>query len=97
MFNYNSTQQHETLTDNGKKIKITHVKIKNEKGEKKVTIIDKKGKHSHTMKLTKEEIDNIKQHKFIPTLFHESLSNVHNMRSKSNQTRRINKKERKRS
>jgi hypothetical protein len=90
MFHYTSVQSHGMITPEGKKIKETRVHVNNGKGIKKVTVTDENGSHSDVQPLKKSEIKNIKEHKFMPRLFHVSLKNV--MRKKNSQTRRSNKK-----
>ena len=79
-FYYSSVQTHGIMTPNGKKIKTTRVNIKNGKGVKTVTVKDNKGVHSNSMPLNITEMENVKNHKFMPTLFALPMTNVKNMK-----------------
>ena len=81
MFHYTSVQTHQVMTPTGKKVKETMVKVKGENGVKKVSIIDENGVHSDTIPLKKSEMKNIKNHVFMPKLFHPVIKNV--MRKKN--------------
>ena len=69
MFTYASVQKHVVMTPEGKEVKTTKVNVNNGRGTKSV-ILKKNG----TMKakhhpLSKREITNIRNHKFMPNLF----------------------------
>ena len=69
MFTYASVQKHVVMTPEGKETKTTKVRVNNGKGTKSV-ILRKNGtvKAKHHP-LTKREITNIRNHKFMPNLF----------------------------
>jgi hypothetical protein len=94
MFHYSSSTTHGIITDSGKKIKTTNVNVENGEGIIKVSVEDHKGIHSDTRRLTKGEMKNIQQHKFMPKLFNKTLTNVKNqkVRGKTNKTVRTTKK-----
>ena len=83
MFHYTSVQSHGMLTSDGKKIKETRVNVMNNKGTKTVTVLDHKGEHSDTIPLKKNEIENIKKHKFMPEFFKQSMRNIKRKKTKA--------------
>lgn len=95
-FYYSSVQTHGIMTPNGKKIKTTRVNIKNGKGVKTVTVSDNKGTHSNSIPLNLTEMENVKNHKFMPGFFTVPMTNVKNMKtnsaSKKKRTHRKTKK-----
>jgi hypothetical protein len=94
MFHYSSSTTHGVISDSGKKIKTTSVNVRNGQGIIKVSVADKKGIHSDTRMLTKKEMKNIQEHKFMPSLFSRNLTNVKKQkaRGKSGKTVRKTKK-----
>ena len=81
VFYYSSIQTHGMMTPKGRKIKITRVNIKNGKGVKTVTIKDNKGVHTNSVPLNMTEMKNVKNHKFMPKLFLEPMTNVKNIKA----------------
>lgn len=75
-FYYESSSSHGIVTPKGKKIKSTNVKVENGNGTLTMTVEDNKGTHSDTRNLTNEELNNIKNHKFMPNLFHSASTNI---------------------
>ena len=69
MFTYTSIQSHGIITPEGEKVKQTEVRVANGKGTKTVIVKDNKGIHSDTLPLTKKEMKNIQEHKFMPGFF----------------------------
>ena len=69
MFKYDSVQKHVTMTPEGEEVKTTRVNVNNGKGTKSV-FLHKNGtlKVKHHP-LTKREMMNIRNHKFMPNLF----------------------------
>lgn len=94
MFHYSSSSSHGIITDSGKKIKTTNVHVENGQGIIKVSVEDEKGIHSDTRRLTKDEMKNIKEHRFMPKLFTKNLTNVkkQKLRGKASKTVRKTKK-----
>lgn len=90
MFHYTSVQTHQIMTPTGKKVKETMVKVKGDQGIKKVSIVDEKGVHSDIIPLKKSEMKNIKNHVFMPKLFHPVIKNV--MRKKNTYKHNSSKK-----
>ena len=90
MFHYTSVQTHQVMTPTGKKVKETMVKVKGDEGVKKVSIKDENGVHSDTIPLKKSELKNIKNHIFMPKLFHPVIKNV--MRKKNTYKHNSSKK-----
>jgi hypothetical protein len=90
-FYYSSVQTHGLMTSDGKKIKVTRVDIKNGKGVKTVTIKDKKGIHTNSVPLNLTEMENVKNHKFMPRFFQIPMTNVKNMKSASQRKTRHRK------
>lgn len=80
-FHYSSIQTHGNITADGKRIKITRVDIRNGEGVKTVTVKDNKGVHTNSIPLNNEEIKNVKNHTFMPSLFETPMTNVKNMKS----------------
>ena len=76
MFTYTSIQSHGIITPEGEKVKQTEVRVANGQGTKTVIVKDNKGIHSDTLPLTKKEMKNIQEHKFMPGFFNKSLTNV---------------------
>jgi len=69
MFAYDSVQKHVTMTPEGEEVKTTRVNVNNGKGTKSVFLHKNgtlKAKHHP---LTKREITNIRNHRFMPNLF----------------------------
>ena len=69
MFTYASVQKHVVMTPEGRETKTTSVNVNNGKGTKSVFLHKNgtlKAKH-HS--LTKREITNIRNHRFMPNLF----------------------------
>jgi hypothetical protein len=68
--------------------------VENGQGIIKISVEDEKGIHSDTRTLTKNEMKNIQQHKFMPNLFSKTLTNIKNkkLRGKVNKTVRKTKK-----
>lgn len=87
-WNYNSSQTHLSVV-NGKKIETTEiVKANNKSGTKTV----KKNGKVKTIPLTQNEIQNIKDRKFMPEFFAPCYDCVNSKESKSkSKTRRNNK------
>ena len=85
------------MTPEGKKMKITRVSIKNGKGVKTVTVKDNKGTHTNSVPLNLTEMENVKNHKFMPGFFELPMTNVKNMKSmaavRRKTTRRKSKKD----
>lgn len=71
IFNYHSEQKHEIICKNGKCTKkINRVTIKNGKGIKEVIVKGTTGKAKRsTKRLSKKEVNKIKNYEFIPGLF----------------------------
>jgi len=87
MFAYSSVESYGIITPQGKKLKETHVKLKNGMGIKTVIVGDEHGIHEDTMTLTNEEMKNIKNRTFMPKLFHRSMKNIKAKKSKSKKTK----------
>jgi hypothetical protein len=70
-FQYNSIQEHVEHVNGNKRMKVMEVKIRNGRGYKRVTLKNNSGKLLSSDKkiLSKKEIQNILQKKFIPGLF----------------------------
>ena len=83
-FYYTSSSSHGVVTPTGKRVKSTSVTVENGRGKVKMTIEDNSGVHSDTRILSKKEVQNIKEHKFMPNLFHSSLTNIKNSSAKKN-------------
>lgn len=90
-FYYSSVQTHGVMTSDGKKIKRTQVNIKNGKGVKTVTIKDKKGVHTNSVPLNLTEMENVKNHKFMPRFFEIPMTNIKNMKHASQKKTRHRK------
>lgn len=90
MFHYSSVQTHQLMTPSGKKVKETVVNVNGNEGIKKVSIMDEKGMHSDVIPLKKSEMKNIKNHVFMPKLFHPNIKNV--MRKKKTSKHNASKK-----
>ena len=69
-FNYKSKQVHEDMVNGKQEAHMKIVEIKNGEGVKRVINVGPAGKRkSHTVKLNKREISNIRRKIFMPRLF----------------------------
>lgn len=95
-FYYSSSSTHGVMTPNGKKVKRTNVTVENGKGTLTMTVQDNDGTHSDTRVLSKNEVSNIKKHKFMPNLFRSASTNIKNLKLNSNSAKNNTKKGRSR-
>jgi hypothetical protein len=85
---FHSVQMHETLK-NGELVRERQsVNITNGKGTKTFEISDRKGTRRKTKKLTKQEITNIKNKKFMPGFFSDCKNCLRPNMVKRSQTKK---------
>lgn len=68
-FHFNSSETHTVMVNGRQETKRQNVNVTNGKGTKTLIVSDNRGTHKSTKKLNKQELNNIKNRKFMPNLF----------------------------
>ena len=68
-FHFKSSETHTTIVNGQQQTKSQNVNVTNGKGTKTLVVSDNSGTRKSTKKLSKQELKNIKNRKFMPNLF----------------------------
>jgi hypothetical protein len=68
-FHFESSEVHTTFVNGQETTKRQNVNVSNGKGTKTLIVSDNSGTRKSTKKLSKKELQNIKNRKFMPNLF----------------------------